>query len=450
MIIRNCPAAYWQSWFHRPPDAMNIKHNVLIFPAGSEIGLEIYNALKYNHHVEVFGASGKNDHASFIYEEGRYVEDGSLYVDQTHFIERLNGHLRRLNIEFIYPTHDTIAVFLAEHQTQLAARVITSCVETNQIARSKRRTYTLFRSFDFCPEVFAVPYSDLPFPVFLKPDKGQGGKETTRADDAQDLAFYLRKSPDLLVTEHLPGKELSVDCFTDFNGELMFIGPRTRERIQMGISFRSTVVAVTDEIRRIAQAINDTVLLNGAWFFQIKQGGSGRFKLLEFAPRQSSTMGLYRHAGVNFALLSLFNALEIPVQILQNDYSVQLDRCLYNRFKADLSFSRVYVDFDETVIVANQVNDRVMAFLYQCRNRGIELVLLTKHRYDIKETLHRFGIAWHLFAEIVQLADDQKKRDFIDPQGAIFIDNYWFDRRDVKEKLGIPVFDVDAVECLLH
>lgn len=429
---------------------MDVKHNVLIFPAGSEIGLEIYHALKYNHHVEVFGASGKSDHASFMYEEDRYVEDASLYVDQAHFIERLNGHLRRLNIEFIYPTHDTIAAFLAEHQAQLAARVITSCAETNRIARSKRKTYTLFRSFDFCPDVFPLSGPDLPFPVFLKPDEGQGGKGSARVDDEQDLAFYLRTSSNLLVTEYLPGEELSVDCFTDFNGELMFIGPRTRERVQMGISFRSAAVAVSDEIRQIAQAINATVSLNGAWFFQVKQDRSGRFKLLEFAPRQSSTMGLYRHAGVNFALLSLFNALKMPVQILRNDYPVQLDRCLYNRYKADLSFSRVYIDFDETVIADNRVNARVMAFLYECRNREIALVLLTKHRYDIRETLHRYGIAGNLFAEIVQLAADQNKWEFIDPQGAIFIDNYWFDRRDVKQKLGIPVFDVDAVECLLR
>jgi len=231
---------------------------------------------------------------------------------------------------------------------------------------------------------------------------------------------------------------------------LLFIGPRTRERVQMGISFRSTAVDVSDELRHIAQTINATVSLNGAWFFQVRQDRRGRFRLLEFAPRQSSTMGLYRHAGVNFALLSLFNALEIPVQILQNDYPVQLDRCLYNCYKADLSFSRVYVDFDETVIADQRVNERVMAFLYQCRNRGIALVLLTRHRYDIKDTLNRYGIAGSLFAEIIQLADDRPKRDFIDPEGAIFIDNYWFDRRDVKEKLGIPVFDVDAVECLLR
>lgn len=428
---------------------MSPRHRVLIFPAGSEIGLEIFNSLKYSHHVEVFGASGISDHASFIYEEDHYVEDPSLYVDQPNFIERLNAHIHRLHIEFIYPTHDTIANFLAAHQSLVAAKVITSCAATNKIARSKKETYKAFRLFDFCPDVFTHLSRDLSFPVFLKPDDGQGGKGAFKADDEQDLTFYLRKSPDLLAMEFLPGEELSVDCFTDFNGNLLFIGPRTRERVRMGISFRSTTVDVTDEVRQIAHTINNTVALTGAWFFQLKQDTKGRFKLLEFALRQSSTMGLYRHAGVNFALLSLFNAMEMPVQILQNIYPLQLDRCLHNRFKAGLSYSRVYIDFDETIIVGDQVHNRVMAFLYQCRNHKVEIVLLTKHRHDLGETLHRCGISKNLFTDIVQLPEDGKKWLSINPHEAIFIDNYWFDRKEVKEKLGIPVFDVDAVECLL-
>lgn len=428
---------------------MAAKHRVLIFPAGSEIGLEIYRSLKYSHHIEVFGASGKSDHASFVYEEGRYFED-ALYVDRPDFIERFNRLLRTLQIEFIYPTHDTIANFLAEHQPQLAARVITSCAETNRIARYKTLTYETFKNSGFCPQVFCAPHRDLPFPVFMKPDDGQGGKGTYLAENQQELDFYLHKAPDLLVTEYLPGGELSVDCFTDHDGKLLFIGPRTRERVQMGISFRSTEVAVTPELEHIAHSINRTVALDGAWFFQVKQDRDGRYKLLEFAPRQSSTMGLFRHAGVNFALLSLFNAMGTPVTILRNDYSVQLDRCLHNRFKANLEYRRVYIDFDETLVVGKQVHEYAMAFLYQCRNRGIKLVLITKHRYDLTATLRACGIAETLFEDIIHLADAEDKWAFIDPVGAIFIDNYWFDRRAVKERLGIPVFDVDGIECLLR
>jgi hypothetical protein len=428
---------------------MGNKHRVLIFPAGSEIGLEIYNSLKYSHHIEIFGASGKSDHASFIYDQDHYIE-GTFYVDQPDFIERFNQLLRILKIEFIYPTHDTIAYFLAKHQSELACQVLTSCAETNRVARFKKETYDLFRTFEFCPEIFTAPYQDLPFPVFLKPNDGQGGKGTYLAESQGDLTFYMAKDPSLLVTEFLPGEELSVDCFTDFNETLLFIGPRTRERVQMGISFRSTAIGVTDEVRHIAQCINDKVSLNGAWFFQIKKSHNGRFKLLEFAPRQSSTMGLYRHTGVNFALLSFFNGLGNSVEILQNNYLVQLDRCLHNRFKAELKFQRVYIDLDETLIVGSHVHEQAMAFLYQCRNLGIHLVLLTKHKHDIDDTLRTCGISEHLFEDIIVISAGQEKWTYINPEGAIFIDNYWFDRRMIKQKLAIPVFDVDGIECLLR
>lgn len=427
-----------------------VKKNVLIFPAGSEIGLEILDSLKYSHHVEVFGASGKDDHASFVYDPQHYVEDALLYVDRPDFLERCNGHLRRLRIDYVYPTHDTVASFLAQHQDELAAHVVTSCARTNRIARSKRLTYATFRAFDFCPRVFDLA-GEPDFPVFLKPDQGQGGKGTFRADDAAELAFLRRKFPDLLATEYLPGQELSVDCFTDARGQLLFVGPRTRERVQMGISFRSSALEPTEEIRRIAESINRTAALNGAWFFQVKQDAHGRFKLLEFAPRQSSTMGLYRHEGVNFALLSLFNAMGLPVEILRNDCAgLQLDRRLQNRFRSALRFERVYIDFDETIVAGQRVHGRVMDFLYQCRNRGTEIILITKHRLELLATLRELAISEHLFDRIIQLEPEERKADHIAADGAIFIDNYWFDRRDVRERLGIPVFDVDAVECLMQ
>lgn len=429
---------------------MGSRQKVLVFPAGSEIGIEIFHSLKYSHHVEVFGMSGKNDHAAYLYDQSHYVEDPGLYVDRPDFIERFNNYLRKLKIDFVYPTHDTVANFLAGNTNALAAVLVSSPAQTNRIARYKRQTYSTFSGFDFCPIIYKAPLDSLEYPVFLKPDDGQGGKGAFCVQNSHELSFYLDKSPNLLVMENLPGDELSVDCFTDFNGRLLFIGPRTRERVQMGISFRSTTVAPDAEITAIAAAINSTVILDGAWFFQIKRGVDGRFKLLEFAPRQSSTMGLYRHTGVNFALLSLFNAMKIPVQILRNEYPLQLDRCLHNRYRADLDYHRVYIDFDETIISDGKVHERVMAFLYQCRNRGIEIVLITKHRFDLDETLGSYGIAKSLFSQVLHLTDEQDKWDFIDPKGAIFIDNYWFDRREVKQMLGIPVFDVDAVECLLR
>lgn len=426
------------------------RQRVLVFPAGSEIGLEIFRSLSYSHHVEVFGASGRSDHASYVYDREHYFEDPGFYVDAPGFLERFNALLRRLDIRFIYPTHDTVACFLAANQHQLAAHLVSSGAETNHIARHKSLTYGMFAGEKFGLRTYASIAEVDHFPVFLKPDDGQGGKGSFRADDTEEAAFYLGRHPHLLITEFLPGEELSVDCFTDFQGKLLFVGPRTRERVQMGISFRTTARDPDPDILAIAQALNDRLQLDGAWFFQVRRDAAGQWKLLEFAPRQSSTMGLYRHAGVNFALLSLFNAMRVAVTIQANQYGLQLDRCLQNRFRADLDYRRVYIDLDETIIVQSHVHGRVMDYLYQCRNRGIELFLITKHRHDLAATLRGCGISEHLFTRILHLREDEDKADRIDPEGAIFIDNYWHDRLAVARRHGIPVFDADAIECLMN
>jgi hypothetical protein len=219
--------------------------------------------------------------------------------------------------------------------------------------------------------------------------------------------------------------------------------------VQIGISFRSSSVPVTQEIQGIAEKINTMVKIRGAWFFQIKKDQKGKFKLMEFAVRQSTTMGLYRQLGINFALLSIFDAMDIDVRILRNNYSIELDRCLLNRYKMNFEYNTVYIDFDDTIIVGNKVNEVVIKYLYKCKNRGIKICLLTKHEFDLEESLNKHCISGNLFDEIILLKPNEDKAKFINPNKSIFIDNYFFDREKVSSKLNIPVFDVDAIECLL-
>lgn len=429
------------------------KKRVLIFPAGAELALEIHNSLRYNIHFEVFGASGKPDHAKFIYDKDHYFED-NFYVTKQDFIPKFNKLLTKLKIDFIMPAHDTITLFLAQHQNDLCAKVITSPYETAFIARNKKQIYGVFKNYIFCPDLYPHPYTDvikpesIVFPVFIKPNVGEGGKRTDIAHNMKELYEKTKDDYELIPCEYLPGEELGVDCFTNRHGELIFIGPRTRERIQMGISFHSQAVPITEEIQYIADTINKTVKIRGTWFFQIKKDKNGKFKLMEFAVRQASTMGLYRQLGVNFALLSIFDAMDMDVSILKNDLSIELDRCLYNRYKMNFEYDTVYIDFDDTIIVDNKVNETVMKYLYQCRNNNIRICLLTKHDSNIYESLEKYCISKKLFNEIILLRKDEDKIKFIKHQKSIFIDNYFFDRVLIYNKLKMPVFDVDAVEGL--
>ena len=422
---------------------------VLIFPCGSEIGMEIFNSLRYNHHVNVFGATSRPDHAALLYESARYAEDLRFNIGHPEFLSAFSALLLREEIRFIYPTHDSVALFLSEHQDQVSARVLTAPAETNRIARYKDLTHSTFVGAGIMPERY-TPGNPLPSgPLFLKPADGQGGKGTFYAETAREANFYLQRYPNLMVYEYLPGEEVSVDCFTNFNRELLFIGARARERVTAGISFRSWPVQTDQELQRIAEKLNSTLVFDGAWFFQAKRDRLGRWKLLEFAPRQSSTMGLYRFSGVNFALLSLFNARRQPVTIHTNPGTVLLDRALLNRFAWNFNFRHVYIDLDETLIFGSRVNEAAIAFLYRCRNRNIRTVLLTKHRFNVLDTLRKSAISEHLFDRIIVLPPEAEKAAYISEADAIFIDNHFPERKSVAQKCDIPVFDVDVVPSLL-
>lgn len=42
--------------------------NILVFPCGSEIALELHRSLKFSRHITLFGANSVDDHGKFVFE----------------------------------------------------------------------------------------------------------------------------------------------------------------------------------------------------------------------------------------------------------------------------------------------------------------------------------------------------------------------------------------------
>jgi hypothetical protein len=419
---------------------------VLVFPCGSEIGLEIQRALRFSIHFELIGASSvRSNHGKYVYE--RYIE-GLPFVDAPEFVDALNRILDEHEVHFIFPAHDSVVLALAECKEQLHARYVGSPAETCRICRSKCKTYQALSGRVRVPRLFRIGEAPPEYPVFLKPDVGQGSKGVLVAHSQEEIAFYLRQDPSLLILEHLPGPEYTIDCFTDRFGVLRFAGARERTRIMNGISVDTSPVE-GEEYRRIAEIINSILRFRGAWFFQLKRAAGGELALLEIAPRISGSMALYRNLGINYEVLALFDLMERNIEVVQNTYPIRMDRALVSRFCLGLDYRNVYIDLDDTVIHNGQVNPLAAAFLYQCRNRGVRLHLLSRHGGDILTTLHRFAIA-QLFDTIVPVPHTACKSDYIREEAAIFIDDSFAERRRVHERLGIPTFAADALESLVR
>ncbi|MBO4246022.1 MAG: ATP-grasp domain-containing protein [Bacilli bacterium] len=422
------------------------KTNVLIFPSGAENAINIYDSLKYNLHFELFGASSKMDHSDYIYDDD-HLSYGDYNIHDDDFFENINSLIDKFKIDYIFPTHDEISTFLIKYQNKINAVVVCSPYETCEVALSKLKTAEILKNKWYYPKIYNVN-DEIDYPVFIKPDVGAGAKNTHVVNNENELKNYCDTN-NYLIAELLPGEEITVDCFTNKDRNLLFVGPRTRERITNGIAFRSSNLPVSDDILKIARDLNSVFNFRGLWFFQLKKDKKGEYKLLEFSIRCAGTMALYRQLGINFAALSLFDFMGFDLKIIKNDFNIKLDRFYKSCYKVDIEYQNIYLDFDDTLIVNGKVNLTIIQLLYQWKEQNKSIYLLTKHSTNIYDDLREYRIDIQLFDEIIVIPDAESKYKYINNNDSIFIDNYFPERMAVFEEKNIPVFDVDAAECLI-
>jgi hypothetical protein len=260
---------------------------------------------------------------------------------------------------------------------------------------------------------------------------------------------------DHIIIEYLPGDEYTIDCFTDYLGNLCFVGPRNRLLIRAGISIMTgTTEDIHNEFYDIAQKINETLPFVGAWFFQVKQTKTGELCLMEIAPRIAGAMFLYREQGVNFPLLSIYAHMQLPTKIIKPSLSHVVGCKIYkNRFYLPQFISNpivaFYVDLDDTIILTDLqcVNPSIISLLYESKMAKIPIYLITRHKNIVEETLEKLCIHMNIFDKIIHIMDKSNKKDYIIHKPALFLDDS-FSERDRVAADNIFTFDVDSYEII--
>ncbi len=422
--------------------------NVLVFPCGSEIGLELHRSLKDVRFITLFGASSTADHGESVYKN--YC-GGLPFITEPGFLQAFIALLEEKRIDLVFPALDSVLAFLSAHRAQLPAALLTSCNDTVQVCRDKALTYARLSGCDFLPEVYASPAEVKAYPVLLKPAVGQGAQGVQVIPDEKELTAELaRREAKQVICEYLPGAEYTADCFTDSTGALRYVSLRTRERVRSGISVRSALCPADDRVREIAETINRILPMRGVWFFQLKRNAAGEYRLLECATRVAGAMCLSRAAGVNLPLLTVFDALDMDVVIAPQTSAALVDRALYNVFSLPTGYSEVYIDYDDTLIINGRVNFTVLRFIYQCVERKIRVTLLTRHETDVREDMLAYRIFPALFDAVVCIPRSEKKTDHVRPApNALLIDDSFAERTAFVSAFGGYAYGPDAVEALI-
>lgn len=418
---------------------------VLVFPCGSEVGLEISAALEGSRHFEVVGASSVSDHGEFALSEVFAMPT----IHEDGFAAALAGLVIKERIDVLYPAMDSVALAIAKIRDQLACRVALPGSDVVRACSSKRATYELLRGAVAVPREYSAVEEIDAYPAFLKPDDGHGGRDTLLAADAVAAQGHLHRFRDQLILEFLPGEEYTVDCFTDRRGNLRYVAARRRDRVRHGISMRAALLDADadQEFRSFAEGIATVLAMRGAWFFQVKRNRDGALVLLEVACRPAGSSAINRFHGVNLPMLTLFDQMEVDLEITADrSYGAAADRSLRTRIKHDFSYQHLYVDLDDCLIMNGKVNHGMVALIFKAVNHGAKIHLITRCKGDLPEILVRHRLQG-LFDEIHHLTDESKS-NFIHAN-SLFVDDSHVERRDARGGERVLSLSPDCLDFLL-
>jgi hypothetical protein len=420
--------------------------NLLIFPAGSGVSKEIFDALKYIRNINIIGID--SDEFNFSSYQFDKLELGAPFIkNKGATLTYLKNIIEKYNINCIYPAFDSVIVFLKENEEILGVKIIASPLDTCNICFSKKKTYDYFRNIILVPKIIDISKSDFEYPLFLKPECGYGARDAFKISNKIDLDYYNRTVKDNIICEYLPGEEFTVDCFTSIKNGLIYCEARRRVKTVNGLSIMTQHIDLP-EVKEIGLIINSKLRFVGAWFFQLKYNNKNQLCLLEIAPRIPGAASLHRNQGINFPLLSIHEHFGYYIDKLNiNKYGISCYKCVENRFKLSFDYSTVYVDLDDTIIIKGKVNTKIIQYFYYLKNTKKNIILITRNIDPVKY-LESYLINSKLFDDIIIVDKEISKSTFITDKHAIFIDDSFKERYDVFNKSNINVFSCDMIESL--
>jgi hypothetical protein len=248
-----------------------------------------------------------------------------------------------------------------------------------------------------------------------------------------------------VVTELVQGREVTVDCFSRPDGELVFSGQRHRELARAGIAVFSRPM-FNEAIDSAIQVLAEILRPSGAWFAQFKMRGEDPV-LIDVGPRPAGSSGVWRANGVNLVEMALHQANGATVVTPRSAGSVGTARFL-NHLPIGLSTpTEIALDFDDTIVVHGEVNLYAVALLSASNVAGIPTAVISRHGGDLTAELDRLGLL-PTIRRAIHLQNDVPKSTVLRP-GSWMIDDSFRERQDALSVRGVRAFDVSAIPMLL-
>jgi carbamoyl-phosphate synthase large subunit len=142
--------------------------------------------------------------------------------------------------------------------------------------------------------------ADLPYPILVKARLGYGSRHIYRANDRDELDFFLSTTPvDSMVQACCSGEEFSIDAFCDFDGRCLNAIPRTMIESKGGESIKGMTV-FDPELIELGRRVAEALPLKGPATIQCFREPDGALRITDVNPRFGGAFPLPTAAGSRY------------------------------------------------------------------------------------------------------------------------------------------------------
>jgi carbamoyl-phosphate synthase large subunit len=230
-------------------------------------------------------------------------------VDDARYVAALAALVQEHDVRLLVPLTDLDHAILARSRDELApALVLLPDAETCERMSDKLEAHRFFvesgiaspRSWepDRMPE-------DARYPLLVKAREGFGSRHIFRADDPEQLAFFLGYTDvESFVQERCLGEEFSIDVFCDMEGRCLNAIPRTMIQSKGGESIKG--VSIQDrELIEHGRLVAETVGIKGPANVQCFREPDGSLPVTDVNTRFGGAFPLPLAAGSGYPELAL-------------------------------------------------------------------------------------------------------------------------------------------------
>lgn len=309
--------------------------NILILSAGRRV--ELVNCFKasrdrLNIKGKIYAADISTSAPAIYFADEYFIVPR---IGESNYIDEVIRVCKDNDIALVVPTIDTELEILALNRERIekesGAKVLISNYDSVVICCDKIKAAKFFEDNGFgIPEVITddmVEKGDYEFPLFIKPLDGSSSINAFKINNKKELDFFRWYIDKPILQKCVKGTEYTIDCFIDFEGNIITVVPRIRLQTRSGEVLKGRIDKnqyIIDDVKKLVHALN----LVGHITVQCFLGEDNSIRYIEVNPRFGG--------GAPMSIMAGADSTENLYRLLRNEkleYNDKyIDGATYSRF----------------------------------------------------------------------------------------------------------------------